>query len=79
MIISHIVLKNWRNFRSVEVDLRDRVLIVSPNACGKSNFFDALRFLRDLAKNQFSAYMVGMKEPDKHIFNPPRQRSGIFI
>lgn len=51
MIISHISLKNWRNFRSVEVDLRDRVFLVGPNASGKSNFLDALRFLRDLAKD----------------------------
>ncbi|MEY3867373.1 MAG: hypothetical protein RLZZ338_1264 [Cyanobacteriota bacterium] len=51
MIISHIVLKNWRNFRLVEVDLRDRVFLVGSNACGKSNFLDSLRFLRDLAKD----------------------------
>jgi predicted ATPase len=51
MIISHITLKNWRNFQSVEVDLRDRVFLVGPNASGKSNFLDALRFLRDLAKD----------------------------
>jgi predicted ATPase len=51
MIISHIILKNWRNFRSVEVELRDRVFLVGPNASGKSNFLDALRFLRDLAKD----------------------------
>lgn len=51
MIISHIILKNWRNFRSVEVSLRDRVFLVGPNASGKSNFLDALRFLRDLAKD----------------------------
>lgn len=51
MIISHISLKNWRNFRSVSVDLHDRLFIVGPNAAGKSNFLDALRFLRDLAKD----------------------------
>ena len=50
MIISHIILKNWRNFQSVEVDLQERVFLVGPNACGKSNFLDSLRFLRDLAK-----------------------------
>ncbi len=51
MIISYIILKNWRNFRSVEVELRDRVFLVGPNASGKSNFLDALRFLRDIAKD----------------------------
>lgn len=50
MIISHILLRNWRNFRSVDVDLRDRTFLVGPNASGKSNFLDSLRFLRDLAK-----------------------------
>ena len=51
MIITHIGLKNWRNFQSVNVDLRDRVFLIGPNASGKSNFLDALRFLRDLAKD----------------------------
>lgn len=50
MIISHIFLKNWRNFRTVEVDLTERTFLVGPNAAGKSNFLDSLRFLRDLAK-----------------------------
>ena len=50
MIISHIVLKNWRNFRDVDVDLGNRVFLVGPNASGKSNFLDAIRFLRDIAK-----------------------------
>jgi predicted ATPase len=49
MFFSHIGLKNWRNFRSVDVDLQERVFIIGPNACGKSNFLDSLRFLRDLA------------------------------
>ncbi len=42
-------LKNWKNFESVEVDLQDRMFLVGPNASGKSNLLDALRFLRDLA------------------------------
>lgn len=50
MIISKLVLKNWRNFRSVEVSLAERVFLVGPNASGKSNLLDSLRFLRDVAK-----------------------------
>ncbi len=50
MRISKIVLKNWRNFRSAEVELGERVFLVGPNASGKSNFLDAIRFLRDVAK-----------------------------
>lgn len=50
MLISNLVLKNWRNFRSVEVSFADRVFLIGPNASGKSNLLDALRFLRDVAK-----------------------------
>jgi predicted ATPase len=50
MIISRLILKNWRNFRFIDIDLTDRVFIVGPNASGKSNLLDALRFLRDIAK-----------------------------
>jgi predicted ATPase len=50
MIISRLTLKNWRNFRSIDIDLTDRVFIVGPNASGKSNLLDAIRFLRDIAK-----------------------------
>lgn len=42
-------LKNWKNFSSVDVDLQRRVFLVGPNASGKSNFLDVLRFLRDVA------------------------------
>ena len=50
MIISRLVLKNWRNFRSVDVAFRERVFVVGPNASGKSNLLDVFRFLRDIAK-----------------------------
>jgi predicted ATPase len=50
MIVSRICLKNWKNFRTVDVPLRNRVFLAGPNACGKSNFLDVLRFLRDIVK-----------------------------
>ena len=50
MIISRLKLKNWRNFRSAEVVFGERVFLIGPNASGKSNLLDALRFLRDVAK-----------------------------
>ena len=49
MRLTHLSLKNWRNFKSVDIPVADRLLIVGPNASGKSNLLDALRFLRDVA------------------------------
>ncbi len=50
MIVSHLRLKNWKNFRNVDVPLRNRVFLAGPNASGKSNFLDVFRFLRDIVK-----------------------------
>lgn len=49
MRFTHLKLENWRNFLSVDVTLQRRVFLVGPNAAGKSNLLDALRFLRDVA------------------------------
>lgn len=50
MIVSRVILENWRNFRRVDVELENRVILIGPNASGKSNFLDVFRFLRDIAK-----------------------------
>lgn len=50
MLITRLHLKNWRNFKQVDVPLRERVFVIGPNASGKSNLLDALRFLRDVAQ-----------------------------
>ncbi len=49
MRLSHLSLKNWRNFKAVDIPVADRLFIVGPSASGKSNLLDALRFLRDIA------------------------------
>ncbi len=48
MRFSFIRLENWRNFSQVGVPVQERNFLVGPNASGKSNFLDALRFLNDL-------------------------------
>ncbi|MCD6217078.1 AAA family ATPase [bacterium] len=48
MRITRIKLKNWRNFKCIDVELAQRSFIVGPNASGKSNFLDAIRFFRDI-------------------------------
>ncbi len=50
MQITHVRLKNWRNFRSLDVPLRDVTYVLGPNASGKSNLLDAFKFLRDISK-----------------------------
>ena len=49
MRLTHITVKNWRNFKQADFDLRDRMLVIGPNASGKSNLLDALRFLGEVA------------------------------
>ena len=51
MIITRIQLTNWKNFGDVDAVCGKRVFLIGPNASGKSNFLDALRFLRDVAQD----------------------------
>lgn len=50
MQITRLRLKNWRNFRSLEVPLQEVSYLLGPNASGKSNLLDVFRFLRDVSK-----------------------------
>jgi predicted ATPase len=52
MLISKLKLQNWRNFKKIEVALRERVFVIGPNAAGKSNLLDVFRFLRDVAQSK---------------------------
>src|SRR5205807_10584326 len=49
MRITHLRLENWKNFKEVDLPLQRRAFVVGPNASGKSNLLDAIRFLRDLS------------------------------
>lgn len=51
MRLKSISLGNWKNFRSLQCELNNRLFVVGANASGKSNFLDALRFMRDIVKH----------------------------
>ena len=49
MRLTHLTLRNWRNFKEADFPVQDRLVVLGPNASGKSNLLDALRFLRQVA------------------------------
>ena len=49
MLISHLKLKNWRNFKQAELPLDRRVYLLGANASGKSNLLDVFRFMREVS------------------------------
>ncbi len=47
--LTHLHLRNWRNFIEAAIDPGRRAILVGPNAAGKTNLLDVARFLRDVA------------------------------
>lgn len=45
--ITHIRAKNYRSIRELDLELGPLTILVGPNASGKSNVLDVLRFIRD--------------------------------
>ncbi len=51
MLIKKIRLKNFKNFKDAELELGDMNVLVGANASGKSNFLQALKFLKDIQEH----------------------------
>lgn len=64
MLITHIKLKNWRNFRALDIQLRDVSYLLGPNASGKSNLLDVFRFLRDISKSKGGGLQTAVADRD---------------
>ena len=64
MYITYLKLKNWRNFRDAEMRMAPVSYVIGPNASGKSNLLDVLRFLRDICKAEGGGLQKAIKERD---------------
>jgi predicted ATPase len=62
MLVTRLIAKNWRNFKSIDIPLQERQFIVGPNASGKSNFLDIFRFLRDIARSEGGGLQKAVKD-----------------
>lgn len=62
MFVTRLKLKNWRNFRSVDVPLTARNYVIGANASGKSNLLDVFRFLRTVAQREGGGLQQALKD-----------------
>ena len=79
MFITRLRLKNWRNFLEVDVPLERRTFIIGPNASGKSNLLDAIRFLRDVATSGLDPALTQRGEISKIRALSARSTPGVTL
>ena len=62
MHFTRVKLKNWRNFRSVDIPLGLRSYVIGANASGKSNLLDVFRFLRTITQSEGGGLQKALKD-----------------
>jgi predicted ATPase len=72
-MLTRIEIDGFKTFDGFGLDLQPLTAIVGPNASGKSNLFDALRFLSLLAQHDIRTAMQGLRGEPEELF---RQTQG---
>lgn len=67
-LITRIEIDGFKTFQSFSADLRPFVAVVGPNATGKSNLFDALKFLSRLAQVDVRQAMQELRGEPEELF-----------
>ena len=60
-MLTRIEIDGFKTFEGFALDLQPFSAIVGPNASGKSNLFDAIRFLSLLAQHDVRTAMQGLR------------------
>ena len=67
-MLTRIEIDGFKTFEGFALDLEPLTAIVGPNASGKSNLFDALRFLSLLAQFDIRTAMQGLRGEPEELF-----------
>lgn len=67
-MLTRIEIDGFKTFEGFVLDLEPLTAIVGPNASGKSNLFDALRFLSLLAQFDIRTAMQGLRGEPEELF-----------
>jgi predicted ATPase len=75
-MLTRIEINGFKTFENFELDLDLFCAVVGPNASGKSNLFDALRFLSALAQSDIRTAMKDLRGEAEELFRiTPAQNS----
>ena len=72
-MLTRIEIDGFKSFSSFGLDLSPLTAVVGPNASGKSNFFDALRFLSLLSTTDIRSAMQGLRGEPEELFRLTRR------
>ena len=67
-MLTRIEIDGFKTFENFELDLRPFSAVVGPNASGKSNLFDALRFLSLLSQTDIRSAMQDLRGEPEELF-----------
>lgn len=67
-MITRLEISGFKTFEGLTIDLQPFTALIGPNASGKSNLFDALRFLSLLAKDDIRTAMLGVRGEPEELF-----------
>ncbi|MGJ4959597.1 AAA family ATPase [Bradyrhizobium sp. HKCCYLRH2015] len=67
-MLTRIEIDGFKSFEGFGLNLRPLTAVVGPNASGKSNLFDALRFLSSLVKHDIRTAMQDLRGEPEELF-----------
>ena len=67
-MLTRVEIDGFKTFENFVLDLRPFSAIVGPNASGKSNLFDAIKFLSLLAQHDIRTAMQGLRGQPEELF-----------